>query len=493
MPDASLDVVIVGAGPNGLAAAIVLAERGRRVRMLEANDDVGGAARTAESTRPGFRHDLGSTTHPLAAASPFFRQLPLGDHGLKWVQPDLPLAHPLDDGHVVLHHRSLEDTADGLGADADAWRGLFGPLVEDWPKLEEDVLRPLLHWPRHPLALARFGLAALPSAVQLARSRFQTEEARALFAGHAAHSLLALERPASASFGLVLATLAHRVGWPFPRGGAGRITAALADHLRSLGGEIETGRRVDSLAELPATRHVVFDLTPRQVLAIAGEELPARPQRALERFRYGTAAFKIDWALDGPIPWANPDCARAGTVHVGGTLEEIARAERAVADGGVSEAPFVLLAQHSLFDGTRAPDGAHTAWGYCHVPNGSTVDMTARVEAQIERFAPGFGRRILARAVSPPAELERQNANLVGGDINGGAQDLAQMLARPMLSPWPYRLLRRRDGVRGARGGIDATRGTPGLYLCSSSTPPGGGVHGMCGWHAARTLLRDDR
>lgn len=476
-----LDAVIVGAGPNGLAAAIVLAEAGRRVLVLEANHDVGGAARSAGLTRDGFLHDLGSTTHPLAAASPFLRRLPLGEHGLAWVQPDLPLAHPLDGGRAVLHHRSLDDTARGLGPDAEAWTDLFGRLLADWPKLEQEILQPLLHWPRHPVSLARFGLPALRSAEGLARARFETTEARALFAGHAAHSLLALDRAASASFGLVLGTLAHHVGWPCPRGGAGRITAALAGHLRSIGGEIETNRRVESSDDLPPARSVVFDLTPRQVLRIMGHGLPRRPRQALLRFRYGTAAFKVDWALDGPIPWANPECGRAGTVHVGGTLEEIAAGERTVADGGTPEAPFVLLAQHSLFDRTRAPDGRHTAWAYCHVPNGSTVDMTGRIEAQIERFAPGFGQRILERAVSSPAELERQNANLVGGDINGGAQDLAQMLARPLLSPRPYRLAR--------AGG----HGSPGLYMCSSSTPPGGGVHGMCGWHAARTVLHDDR
>jgi phytoene dehydrogenase-like protein len=476
-----LDAVIVGAGPNGLAAAIALAEAGRRVLVLEANDDVGGAARTAELTRPRFLHDLGSTTHPLAAASPFLRRLPLADHGLEWIQPALPLAHPLDGGRAVLHHRSLNDTADGLGADARAWVDLFGPLVADWPKLEQEILGPLLHWPRRPIALARFGLPALRSAESLARARFETVEARALFAGHAAHSQLALDQAASASFGLVLGVLAHLVGWPCPRGGAGRITAALAGHLESAGGEIETNRRIASLDDLPPARNVVFDLTPRQVLRITGPTLPRRPRHALLQFRYGAAAFKLDWALDGPIPWANPDCALAGTVHVGGTLEEIAAGERTVADGGIPEAPFVLLAQHSLFDPTRAPDAHHTAWAYCHVPNGSTLDMTTRIEAQIERFAPGFSGRILERAVSSPVELERQNANLVGGDINGGAQDLAQMLARPLVSPRPYRLTRRRAS------------GSPGLYMCSSSTPPGGGVHGMCGWHAARTVLHDDR
>lgn len=471
-----LDAVVVGAGPNGLAAAIALAEAGLRVRVLEANDEVGGAARTAELTRPGFEHDLGSTTHPLGIASPFFRRLPLDVHGLEWVHPEVPLAHPLDGGGVVLHHRSLEETARGLGPDGDAWRRLFGPLVEGWPQLEEDVLGPLLHWPRHPLALARFGLSAIRSAQGLAMRRFRSPEARALFAGHSAHSILALDRPASASFGLVLGLLAHRVGWPCPRGGAGRITAALEDYLRSLGGEVETNRRIDALEELPEADRVLLDVTPRQALRIGGDRLPRSTRRALDGYRYGAAAFKLDWALDGPIPWASPDCARAGTVHVGGTLEEIAAGERAVADGALPERPFVLLAQHSLFDASRAPAGCHSAWGYCHVPNGSTIDMTDRIESQIERFAPGFRDRILERHVSGPAELERQNANLVGGDINGGAQDLVQMLRRPRLSLRPYRL---------------AGRGPGGVYLCSSSTPPGGGVHGMCGWHAARTVLKD--
>lgn len=480
MTNPPLDAVVVGAGPNGLAAAIALAEAGLGVRLFEANDVVGGAARSAELTRPGFRHDLGSTTHPLAAASPFFRDLPLSDHGLDWVHPGLPLAHPLDGGGAALLHRSLDETAEGLGGDGDAWERLFGPLVRDWPKLEREVLRPLLHWPRHPIALARFGLPALRSAEGLARSRFAETPARALFAGLAAHSLLALDRTATASFGLVLGILAHRVGWPCPRGGAGRISEALAAYFRSLGGEIVTGQRIESLEELPAARHVVLDVTPRQVVDVARDRLSARRRRTLDGWRYGAAAFKLDWALDAPIPWANSDCARAGTVHLGGTLEEIAAGEKAVEQGSVAERPFVLLAQHSLFDPTRAPDGKHTAWAYCHVPNGSTVDMTDRIEAQIERFAPGFSDRILDRAVSTPTDLERLDANLIGGDINGGTQDLAQMLARPRLSPRPYRLAR-------------AAGDRPGLYLCSSSTPPGGGVHGMCGWHAARTLLHDDR
>ncbi|MFW6084016.1 MAG: phytoene desaturase family protein [Gemmatimonadota bacterium] len=481
MSTPALDAVVVGTGPNGLAAAIALAEAGWSVRIFEANDEVGGAARTAESTRPGFLHDLGSTTHPLAAASPFFGRLPLSDHGLHWVHPDLPLAHPLDGGGAVLLHRSLDETAAELGeiGDGGAWRELFEPFVGDWPKLERDVLGPLLRWPHHPIALARFGLSALRSAEGLARSRFVGAPARALFAGLAAHSLLSLDRAASASFGLVLGVLAHRVGWPCPRGGAGRISEALAAHFRSLGGEIVTGRRIASLAELPDARHVVLGVTPAQALALAGEHMPARRRASLERWRYGAAAFKLDWALDAPIPWSNPDCGRAGTVHLGGTLDEIAAGEKSVEAGAVPERPFVLLAQHSLFDPTRAPRGGHTAWAYCHVPNGSSVDMTDRIEAQIERFAPGFSDRVLDRTVSAPADLERMNANLVGGSINGGVQDLPQMLARPRLSPAPYRL---------ARAGGDR----PGLYLCSSSTPPGGGVHGMCGWHAARTLLRDE-
>ncbi|MEX0816045.1 MAG: NAD(P)/FAD-dependent oxidoreductase [Gaiellales bacterium] len=461
----SSDAVVVGSGPNGLAAAITFARAGRSVLLREANDTIGGGARSAELTLPGFVHDTCSGIHPFVPGSPFFREVPLPE----FVHPAVPLAHPLDDGSAVLLERSLEQTAAGLGEDAGAYRRLVGPVVENWRKLEEAVLGPLLGVPRHPLVLGRFGLNALQPTTWITR-RFAGEQARALFAGCAAHAMLPLERSPSAAFGLILLAAGHLFGWPFPRGGAQKISDALAEHLRSLGGEIETGRAVD---ELPRARTVLCDLTPRGLLRIAGDRLPRDYARRLERYRYGPGTFKLDYALDGPIPWKAAACARAGTVHLGGTAEEIAASERAPWEGRHAERPFVLLAQHSLFDPTRAPKGKHTAWAYCHVPNGSTFDMTERIEAQIERFAPGFRERVVARHVMPPAELERRNANLVGGDLNGGAATLWQTLARPVFKLNPY--------------------ATPlrGVYLCSSSTPPGGGVHGMCGHLAARAALRN--
>lgn len=466
------DAVVVGAGPNGLAAAIVLARAGRSVQVLEANATIGGAARSSALTREGFVHDLGSSIHPMTAASPFFRQLPLQRYGLEWVQPDIPVAHPLDGGRAAALYRSVETTAERLKGDSKAYRWFMEPLAARWEDMLHEVLQPPLHLPRYPLFLARFGLQALSPTTLLTRSFFSSEAARALFAGIAAHANLPLSAPGSSAFGLVLGALGHAVGWPFPRGGAQQIADALAAHLRTLGGEIQTERRVTSLRDLPSARTAILDLTPRQLLHIAGPELPERRRRPLRRYRYGPAAFKVDYALSEPIPWAAEVCRRAGTVHVGGTLEEIARSERQVAEEKAPERPFVLLAQHSLFDETRAPDGQHTAWAYCHVPNGSSVDMTERIERQIERFAPGFRGCILERYVSSPAELERQNANLVGGDINGGLMNLRQLLARPVLSLNPYRM-------------------AEGLYLCSSSTSPGGGVHGMCGFHAARAALKD--
>ncbi|HEV8253572.1 MAG TPA: NAD(P)/FAD-dependent oxidoreductase [Vicinamibacteria bacterium] len=466
------DAVVVGSGPNGLAAAIRLAREGRSVLVLEASDSIGGGARSRELTLPGFVHDVCSAIHPMALASPFFRTLPLTDHGLEWIQPAAPVAHPMDDGTAVMLERSVDATADGLGEDAKAYRSLMGPLVGGWASLEHDVLGPL-RLPRHPFALARFGLSGIRSAASLGRTRFRTARGRALFAGLAAHSILPLEAAVTSAFGLVLGITGHAVGWPLPRGGSGRVSEALASYLRSLGGEIVTGVEVRALDELPATRATLLDLTPRQVLRIASSRLPAGYARRLGRYRYGAAAFKLDYALDGPVPWTAAACARAGTVHLGATFEEILASESAVAAGRVSDRPYVLLAQQSLFDDTRAPAGKHTVWAYCHVPNGSTVDMADRIEAQIERFAPGFRRRVLARHVLTPAGLEAQNANLVGGDINGGAQDLGQLFTRPVARVVPY--------------------STPveGLYLCSSSTPPGGGVHGMCGYFAAEAALRE--
>ncbi len=462
---------MVGSGPNGLAAAITLAERGLSVLVREANDTIGGGTRSAELTLPGYVHDLCSAVHPLGAASPFFRTLALEEHGLEWIFPAAEVVHPLDDGTAIVVERSIEATAAGLGGDAGAYRKLIGLFAADWPKLEREVLGPLIHVPRHPIALARFGVTALLPAEVLARLAFRGESARALLAGGAAHSMLPLGRAASASFGLVLLVLAHAVGWPVPRGGAQRIADALASHLRSLGGEIETGAPVESLRELSA-RAIVCDVTPRELTRLAGAQLPRAYRERLERYRYGPGVFKVDYALSGPIPWTAPACARSACVHLGGTLDEIAASESGPWVGRVPERPFVILAQPSLFDSSRAPESKHTAWAYCHVPNGSDCDMTERIEAQIERFAPGFRSHVVARKAQAPADLEASNRNHVGGDINGGAQDLAQLAFRPTPRRVPY------------------STPVPGLFLCSSSTPPGGGVHGLCGHRAARAALR---
>ena len=439
--------------------------------VVEGRDTVGGGARSAALTLPGFLHDVCSAVHPMAAGSPFFSTLPLSEHGLDWVHPPAPLAHPLDDGTAVMMERSVEATADGLGPDAASYSELFVPLVSDWDKLTVDILGPL-RFPQHPLVTARFGLTGLRSARSVAQARFRGERARALFAGLAAHSILPLERPLSAAFGLVLGAAGHAVGWPMPRGGAQRISGALASHLTSLGGRIETGVPVERLEDVPAAAVTLLDMTPRQVVKIAGRRLPGRFRRSLDAYRYGPAAFKVDWALSGPVPWRASECARAGTVHLGGSMDEIANAERDVWLGRHPDRPFVLLSQPSLFDPSRAPEGRHTVWAYCHVPNGSRFDMTDRIEAQVERFAPGFRERILKRSVRPPAALEEYNPNCVGGDINGGVQDLGQLFSRPARLLNPY--------------SIPSTD----IYICSSSTPPGGGVHGMCGYFAARAALR---
>jgi phytoene dehydrogenase-like protein len=465
------DAVVVGSGPNGLAAAVALARAGRSVVVVEAADTLGGGTRSAALTRPGFTHDVCSAVHPMAVASPFFNTLPLAEHGLEWVHPDCPLAHPLDDGSAAVLERDVDATAEALGPDARAYRRLMGPLVAASGGLFDDLLGPL-RLPRRPLAAMRFGLRAVRSAKGLADAWFRTDRARALIAGLAAHAVLPLEQSPGAAIALMLGIAGHAVGWPFPRGGSQKIADALASYFRSLGGEVRTGWPVASVDELPQARVVLLDVTPRQVFALAGHRLPGRYRRALGRYRYGPGVFKVDWALSGPIPWRAAACRRAGTVHLGGTLEEVAAAERAPWRGEHPERPFALLAQPSLFDPTRAPEGKHTAWGYCHVPHGSTVDMTQRIEAQVERFAPGFRDLILARHVMNTAAMERYNPNYVGGDIGGGVADWWQLFTRPVARLNPY------------------TTPAAGLFLCSSSTPPGGGVHGMCGYFAAKAALR---
>ena len=466
IPDS--DALVIGAGPNGLAAAIVLAQAGCKVAVIEAEHQVGGSVRSAELTLPGFTHDICAGVFPLGIGSPFFRTLPLAQHGLEWIQPDEPLAHPLDDGSVAVLERSVDKTAAALGHDGRAWRELIGPLADKWDEVAGDLLAPL-RWPKHPVDLAKFGLQALRSASSLAHDKFQNAAAKALFAGSAGHIMMPLDHHLTAAFGIVLNASAHAVGWPVAKGGAQRVADALSSHLMSLGGQIITGTRVESLDQLPPAKAVLCDLTPRQFLRVAGDKLPSTFRRQLQRYRYGLGAFKVDWALNGPIPWRNPQCLRAGTLHVGGTIEEIAKGERDAWEGRTADRPLVIFAQHSVFDPTRAPAGCHTAWGYCHVPNGSTEDMTERIEAQVERFAPGFRKLILARHTMNPAQLEAHNPNIVGGDINAGVPNLRQLIARPTRRLY----------------------GTPvkGLYICSAATPPGGGVHGMCGYFAAKMAL----
>lgn len=460
---------IIGAGPNGLAAAVVLAQAGLQVDVFEAEPIPGGAARTMELTLPGFLHDFGSAVHPFAVGSPFFSSLPLRDYGLEWIHSPAPLAHPLDDGTAVMLERDLGEAARALGADGSAWRALMEPYAERWGELAPEVLRPLSLFPSRPFLMARFGLNSLRSARSIAHGRLRGERTRALFAGLAAHSVLSLNDLLSGPFGVLIGVSAHAVGWPVPRGGAQALTNALCAYLTKLGGTIKTSMRSENLATLPQYDVTLCDITPRQLLQIAGDKLSTAYKNQLASYRYGPGVFKVDYALSDPIPWKAPDCLRAATVHIGGSFDEISVSEDAMANGRHAERPFMILAQPSLFDSARAPEGKHTVWVYCHVPNGSKVDMLPRIESQIERFAPGFRDCVLARRVFSPADLESMDANLIGGDIGGGAMTIRQFLFRPTRRQYATSL--------------------PGLYLCSSSTPPGGGVHGMCGFHAAKMAL----
>jgi phytoene dehydrogenase-like protein len=465
--------IVVGSGPNGLAAAITMQRAGISVLLLEAKPTIGGGLRTEELTLPGFRHDVCSAVHPMAVSSPFFRSLDLEKFGLEFIYPAFDSAHPFDSGEAAILEHSLELTAERLGDDRDAYLRLFKPLLRDWPEIDQNVLGPMLKIPSSPLKMAAFGLKGLSSATQLANKIFKTEKARGLWAGMAAHSIQPLSNLSTSAIGLVLSLASHQKGWPIPKGGSSAIANAMAAYFRSLGGKIETGFEVRSLSQLPTSNVVLFDVTPRQLLRIAGSQLSSLYRWQMNRFRYGMGVFKIDWALDGPIPFTAPEARQAGTLHLGNTLEEIAAGEQAAASGHYVEKPFVLLSQPSVFDHTRAPEGKHTAWAYCHVPHGSTRNMTREIEQQVERFAPGFRERILARHTFNTAEMEEYNPNYVGGDINGGIIDIRQLFTRPVIGLSPYRTSNKT------------------IYMCSSSTPPGGGVHGMCGYHAARTALSD--
>lgn len=466
------DAIVVGSGPNGLAAAITLAQSGLSVIIFEAKSTVGGGMRSAALTLPGFTHDICSAIHPLGIGSPFFRTLPLNQYGLEWIQPTSPLAHPFDDGSVAMLERSIDATSLNLGRDAITYKNLMEPFVKNWNQLANDLLGPL-HLPQHPIMMARFGIVAIRSAQGLSNSLFKGEQARSLFAGLAAHSMMPLDKLLTAAFGLVLGTLGHAVGWPLSKGGSQKIADALVSYFYSLGGKIYTDVPIESIHDLPPARVVLFDVTPQQLLKIMGDRFSSSYKDKLKNYRYGPGVCKIDWALNSPIPWKAKECAQAGTIHIGGTAEEIVTSEHEVWEKKHPQKPYIIMAQPSLFDQTRAPQGKHTAWGYCHVPNGSQIDMTEKIEAQIERFAPGFKDCIIAKHTKTASDLEKYNANYVGGDINGGVGDFDQFFKRPTSWFNPYSLP------------------IKGFYICSSSTPPGGGVHGMCGYHAASAALKE--
>lgn len=471
MQKTEFDAIVVGSGPNGLAAAITLQQTGLSVLVVEGGDTIGGGLRSKALTLPGYIHDVCSAIHPMAVSSPFFNSLPLEQHGYSYIYPPVAAAHPFDDGTAAILKSSPEETALSLEKDKDAYLKLIGPIIKNWPLIAADVLAPL-HIPKHPLAMAQFGLKAIASATHLAK-RFSTKTAKGLWAGMAAHSIQPLSNLTTSAIGLVLMTAAHLKGWPMAKGGSQTIANALASYFISLGGKIETNFYVRSLQQLPASKAILFDITPQQLLAIAGHKFSSLYKWQLQKYRYGMGVFKVDWALDAPIPFAAGACRTAGTVHIGNTIEEITASEQSTWNGGHPDKPFVLLAQQSLFDPSRAPEGKHTAWAYCHVPNGSAKDMTEAIERQVERFAPGFRERILAKHVMNTEQIEAYNANYIGGDINGGVIDIGQLFTRPALRFSPYRT------------------SAKGMYICSSSTPPGGGVHGMCGYHAARRALKD--
>ena len=465
------DAVIVGAGPNGLAAAITLAQKGRKVVIFEAADRPGGGLRSCESSLPGFVHDICSSIHPLAYASPFFRSLPLQKLGLEWIQPEIPMSHPLSNGDAVSLYRSVDETSAELRGDKEAYENIIKPLVQDWKPLISDILSPL-RFPSHPIHMARFGWYGMRSSAHFCKKYFKEEPARALLSGLSAHSMLDLNVMGSAAFGIILGLLGHTVGWPFPKGGAEKLAIALLSYLETMEVEIVTDQPIHSMNQLPPARAVMFDITPKQLLEIVGTNLPESYREKLERYRYGMGVCKVDWALSEPIPFTNANCRRAGTVHIGGFHGDIIQSEKLVWNHVNPDRPFVILAQHTVADPSRAPEGKHTGWAYCHVPPGSNSDRREAIENQVERFAPGFRDTILGSKVTTAKAFSEYNANYIGGDINGGVQDIKQLFMRPVGKWDPYQT------------------GNPGLYLCSSSTPPGGGVHGMCGYNAAKSFLR---